>query len=431
MRGPRFVVGGHGLRREAIRAVDCYDALMIASREKLARLLSVGLAASAVGLTACDGAGEDPGPAQSSGPDLVQPATTEPPAEPPLEAAAGQALPGAATPADAPGAAQAATGPAQASFDAVLHDFGDIDDTRTVSCEFPFVNSGSTTLNVVEVKASCGCTTTELAQTRFEPGEGDVIRVDWKPKGHGSQSQTVNVITDSSVRRATRLTIRARVTQLVVPEPRTAEFGEVMTGTTQARQLLLTTSTGGMEVLSVQPAVAQLAATFVPNDGSQGASNDALLGAIDLRLVAPSRRGAFASSVVVTLRAPADETAPERVYELKIPVRASVYGAVQTEPDGFYVGHVLPGGSVDFDVRLRRPDGSAFGMTVTEVQNCTVEGMTLAATPGQDDQGHFVELSLEGEVGGYLGALRGQALLHTNIEGDTPFKLPIMGMVRE
>jgi hypothetical protein len=315
---------------------------------------------------------------------------------------------------------------AVATFESVLHDFGRIDDTRTVSCEFPFVNEGSTTLNVTKVKASCGCTTTELAKKVLEPGEGDVIRVDWKPKGTGQQQQTVDVITDSPTRRATRLTVKAQVKQKVTPEPRSADFGEMQSGATQALEISLTSETPGVEVLSVQPALDLVQAHFTPNEGGP----ETLLGVVDVQIT-PLRRGGFSSNLIATIRVPADQDAPEREYELKIPVRASVFGSVQTEPDGFYVGVVPPGGSVDYKLRLRRPDGTAFGMTTAEVESCTVEGLTIEALPGDDEQGHFVDLMLRGPVGEYLGTLRGQTRLLTDIEGDTSFTLPIMGMVRE
>ena len=81
-------------------------------------------------------------------------------------------------------------------FERTRHEFGDVWDFQNVSTEFRFVNTGDEALQIKSMKASCGCTTPTLTTMTFAPGEGDVIRVAFDPKGHGKQAKTVNIITN-------------------------------------------------------------------------------------------------------------------------------------------------------------------------------------------------------------------------------------------
>ena len=47
---------------------------------------------------------------------------------------------------------------------------------------------------------------------------------------------------------------------------------------------------------------------------------------------------------------------------------------------------VLPEGEIDYTVRLRRPDGTSFGIQRADLVDCTVTGLTVQDEPGSDDQ---------------------------------------------
>lgn len=41
---------------------------------------------------------------------------------------------------------------------------------------FKFQNTGDSEVEILEIKSSCGCTTTELAQKKYKPGEtGEIV----------------------------------------------------------------------------------------------------------------------------------------------------------------------------------------------------------------------------------------------------------------
>ena len=75
----------------------------------------------------------------------------------------------------------------------------------------PFTNNGSEVLEVIQVKPTCGCTSTKLEKTRFEPGKGDTINLTFKPKGSGSQTKTVIVVTNDPRKPNHEIKIKADV----------------------------------------------------------------------------------------------------------------------------------------------------------------------------------------------------------------------------
>jgi len=316
-------------------------------------------------------------------------------------------------------------GPARGalSFPSTTHDFGPVDDTRLLSCEFPFENTGTATLRIRELKSSCGCTTPELSKLSFAPGEGDTVRVEWKPKGHGHQAQTVDLFLEGRPS-PERLTVRARVTPRIRLEPRTADFGKVPRFTRRTLLLTLESDDPRPEVLSVTPKVpSALLANFVP--GGEGTR----LGTLNLQLL-PRKPGPFGTTVTIRSRVHDAGSGEPYEYEMEVPVHASIYGAVQLEPNAFYVGKVDPRGTIDYRLRLRRPNGAPFQVRRAELVQCTVEGLRVTRSSGADGVGSYVELTLEGSVGEYLGPLRGKVALLTDVPGDSLQELSIMGIVR-
>ncbi len=313
---------------------------------------------------------------------------------------------------------------ARLSIQKVRQDFGDVDDTRHLICEFPFENSGSDTLEIRELKSSCGCTTAELSRMSFLSGEGDTIRVDWKPKGHGLQSQTVDIFIEGAPN-PTRLVVRANVEPKIKVTPLAADFGKVPQNTLHNLPLTLRSDDPHVQVIEVRPKVpSALLADFVPSQA------DGALGIVNVQMLPRSKRGAFGTSITIKSRVQDPLTGEPYEYEMDIPVRASVYGAVLLEPNAFYVGKVLPQGTVDYTVRLRRPDSTSFKIRRAELIDCTVPGLTLTQKEGTDATGVYTDLVLFGSVKDYLGPLRGTVSLLTDVPGDSAQKLGVMGVVR-
>ena len=140
-----------------------------------------------------------------------------------------------ATPAPAPGVVPGTpaptTGKPVLKVDADFHDFGKIAEDKSVTHNYVVSNVGTAPLSVSKAKASCGCTTPKFKPTTLAPGESMNIGVSFNPKGRrGSQSKTVTVTSNCSVKPTTLLRFKATIATLVTLSPSGVSLGNVPAG---------------------------------------------------------------------------------------------------------------------------------------------------------------------------------------------------------
>lgn len=82
------------------------------------------------------------------------------------------------------------------NFKSMAHDFGRIPQGTPVKCEFEFTNDGNAPLILVDVKASCGCTTPEWPKDPIMPGETKKIIAEYNAKADGAFDKTISVYTN-------------------------------------------------------------------------------------------------------------------------------------------------------------------------------------------------------------------------------------------
>ena len=90
-----------------------------------------------------------------------------------------------------------------ATVDKTIHDYGTIRIGDSNAANFTITNTGSSSLVIFRVSASCGCTNVEWEKQPIAPGETTTIRVDITPDETGYFSKTITVycnIQDTPVR---------------------------------------------------------------------------------------------------------------------------------------------------------------------------------------------------------------------------------------
>ena len=93
----------------------------------------------------------------------------------------------AATPINQPAAAAIPAGPLTSmTFGETDFDFGEVQDTETLTKVFTFTNTGKEPLIISNAKGSCGCTVPDWPKQPIAVGETGEIKVVYKPKGKGS-----------------------------------------------------------------------------------------------------------------------------------------------------------------------------------------------------------------------------------------------------
>lgn len=100
----------------------------------------------------------------------------------------------------------------QIAFREETHDFGVVEeDGGPVTHSFVFTNNGNRDIKIVQVQASCGCTTPDWTREPIAPGEEGFIQAQYNPRGRpGFFNRSLTVVTDVSPEPVT-LHIKGRV----------------------------------------------------------------------------------------------------------------------------------------------------------------------------------------------------------------------------
>lgn len=107
------------------------------------------------------------------------------------------------------------------TFEEPVHDFGSIKEVDgPAEFDFVFKNTGTEPIKILNVRASCGCTTPAWTREEVAPGKKGFIKASYNPRNRpGPFHKTLTVTTSS----AANSTIVLRINGQVEPKPRTIE----------------------------------------------------------------------------------------------------------------------------------------------------------------------------------------------------------------
>ena len=108
------------------------------------------------------------------------------------------------------------------SFNKKEHNFGTINEGKTVSTTFKITNTGSKDLIIQNATASCGCTVPEFTKIPIKPGRTGDIKVSFDSTGKPGQ-QSKNVTVTANIPNGSEiLTIKTNVTPKKVEQATSA-----------------------------------------------------------------------------------------------------------------------------------------------------------------------------------------------------------------
>src|SRR5437870_1275821 len=99
-------------------------------------------------------------------------------------AAAPPAAPAANTATTAAPATTNAAAP-HVQFDSLVYDFGKVGSSELVKHSFTFTNTGKSTLEIIDVRPGCGCTTAGAWDKKVEPGKTGIIPLQFNSANFG------------------------------------------------------------------------------------------------------------------------------------------------------------------------------------------------------------------------------------------------------
>jgi len=97
-------------------------------------------------------------------------------------------------------------------FQDTEHDFGKVQEGDVVDYTFNFVNKGDATLDIKDVKTSCGCTAALVSNDKIDPGKKGTLKVELDTKNRvGKMSRRITIYSNDPANPNKVLTIFADV----------------------------------------------------------------------------------------------------------------------------------------------------------------------------------------------------------------------------
>lgn len=139
-------------------------------------------------------------------------------------------------------AAPTATGGPKIQFAETVFDFGKIDSGHLARHDFIFTNTGAATLEIKDVRPSCGCTTAGTWDKQVEPGKTGVIPLQFNSTGFsGSVTKSATVTCNDATQSNLVLQLKANIWKAIDVTPTMAVFmvsSEVQTNETKSVRIV-------------------------------------------------------------------------------------------------------------------------------------------------------------------------------------------------
>lgn len=200
--------------------------------------------------------------------------------------------------------------------------FGKQDSEHEVKHDFTIVNVGTDTLEIKNVRTSCGCTVAELAKKVLAPGEETVVSATLKLKGkQGKQAKDISVESNDPSQPVYKLRLEGEAVPAILYEPQFFKFGRIEDDEIHSAKVSIRANKEGLafKITNVDVADKTLKADVVTVE--EGRAYD-----ITLSNTGPMKEGNLNALVTISTDNPERPT-------LQIRANAQVIGTLEVLPD--------------------------------------------------------------------------------------------------
>jgi hypothetical protein len=305
----------------------------------------------------------------------------------------------------------AAAGWAEGLFSEQGHDFGPVARGAKVHHPFILTNRLNEPVTILNIRASCGCTTGKPSLTTIPPGQKAIVDAEMDTRNFTGKKSTnlfVTLVTAQGKESEVRLAISSTILSDIVLNPGTIDFGTVTKG--QTPQKVLTIERLGAPNWQVERMLSACKA-------------------IDATMVETARKGStvsYALTVLTKADAPAGVLRDEiRVLtndpespNITIQVTGQIRGDLTATPSFLALGRVSSAGGAEgrFLVRGSKP----FRIVSVEGQG---DGFKLFTSDASAKPIHVLTVSYHPEEGTSRGDLRRDFRVVTDLPGEAPVEV--------
>lgn len=183
--------------------------------------------------------------------------------------------------------------------DQPVYNFGEMANTQDVEHAFVIRNEGTATLEIRNVRASCGCTATEISNKMIPPGESSTVKAKLNLRGRqGRQYKTIFVDSNDPKTPVLTLAFEGHAQPAFKVQPRQIFFGRIGAQATVTAVVEIASASGQeIHIKRVDSGHPMLSAVVVGEPPHLE---------VEIKTVPPLAKGPFQSRVVVETDHPTD-----------------------------------------------------------------------------------------------------------------------------
>jgi hypothetical protein len=293
------------------------------------------------------------------------------------------------------------------------HDFGPVPRGAKVRHPFVVTNRLAEPITILNVRASCGCTTGRTAASTVAPGQSAVIEAEMDTRNFVGKKATtlfVTLVSASGREAEVRLAVSSTILSDVVLNPGTIDFGAVARGQAVTKTLTIDRSgPGDWEVTRMVSACKSIDAKLVEMKRQGGTVSYQL--EVSLKPDAPA--GPIRDEIRILTNDPESPVVPVLVTGL-------IRGDLSASPGLLALGRVQSSSGVQGRIVIR--GGKPFAITA-------IEGVEAGFKAEPDDSSrkpaHLLAVSFDPASSPMRGDLHRVLRIVTDLPGEPPLEVPV------
>lgn len=299
---------------------------------------------------------------------------------------------------------------AEACFSEHSVDFGNVPRGAKVRHQFALSNRTQQTIHVLDVRASCGCTSGFASATTIPPGKAGYIEAQMDTRnfvGIKQTTLTVTMSTDAGYTAETRFAVQSNILSDIVLNPGSVDFGTLAKG--QSPRLSLTIERfGSPEWRAVKMVSGSKALSASLQETGRSAAGVNYLLTVAVKPTAPA--GVIRDEIRILTN---DRESPM----VPVLVTASIQGTLTATPSMLALGNVpATGVQGRYIVRGTKP------FSIQSIEGAG-DGFTLTAADSAKKTLHVLTMTYRPEQGSTRGDLRRTFKVTTDLPDEAPIEL--------
>ncbi len=302
---------------------------------------------------------------------------------------------------------------AERMFTEFGHNFGPVPRGAVVRHNFVMTNKYAENLTILDVRASCGCTTGRASSTTVAPGQSINIEAQMDTRnfvGQKATKLTVTIMTQSGQSAEVQFAIVSNILPDIVLNPGTIDFGTVSKG--QTPKLVMTIERVGQpnwkfEKMTAAP---QLLKTIDAKLVELERSSARVVYQLTVSLRADAPAGYLRDDIRISTNDPSSPTVP-------VLVAARIQGTLTATPSMLAMGRATADGAKGrYLIRSTRP------FVVKSIEGAG-DGFSLSADDDKPKTLHVLTVNYDPKAGNVRGDLRRTFKVTTDLGDESPIEL--------